>query len=247
MTQKEKKEEEIQKGKLFLIANTLGSETTQAIIPSGVADLVKVIRFFAVEEVKSARRLLRKLDREFPIDESTFYILNKKTPSEELYAMLRPMKDGFNMGIISEAGCPGIADPGANLVSLAHQKGFQVAPLVGPSSILLALIGSGFNGQEFSFIGYLPKERKDRIKKLKDLEHYVRRTGSTQIFMDTPFRNMHVLDDLLNSLSDEVQICIASNLTMPDESIKTMSVAKWRDHAYDLGKIPTLFLIGKMA
>jgi 16S rRNA (cytidine1402-2'-O)-methyltransferase len=244
---KESAIKEVQRGKLFLVPNTLGSETTQAIIPSGVADLVKNIRFFAVEEVKSARRLLRKLDREFPIDESEFYILNKKTPSEELYAMLRPMKDGFDMGIISEAGCPGIADPGANLVSLAHQKGFQVSPLVGPSSILLALIGSGFNGQEFSFTGYLPKERKERIKKLKDFEHYVRRTGSTQIFMDTPFRNMHVLDDLLNSLSDDVQICIASNLTMPDESIKTMSVAKWRENAYDLGKIPALFLIGKMA
>jgi 16S rRNA (cytidine1402-2'-O)-methyltransferase len=240
-------EEIIIRGKLFLIPNTLGGETTHGIIPVGVAEIVKNIRYFAVEEVKSARRLLRKLDREFPINDSTFYILNKKTPSEELYSMLRPMKEGFDIGIISEAGCPGIADPGANLVSLAHQKGFTVAPTVGPSSILLALIGSGFNGQEFSFNGYLPKERKDRIKKLRDFEHYVRRTGSTQIFMDTPFRNMHVLDDMLNSLSDDVQVCIASNLTMPDESIKTMSVAKWRDNAYDLGKIPTLFLIGKMA
>lgn len=233
-------------GKLFLIANTLGGETTDEIIPQGVVEIIKKIRFFAVEEVKSARRLLRKLDREFPIDESTFYVLNKKTPSEELYSMLRPMKDGYDMGIISEAGCPGIADPGANLVSLAHQKGFVVHPMVGPSSILLALIGSGFNGQEFSFHGYLPKERKERIRKLKDFEHYTRRTGSTQIFMDTPFRNMHVLDDLLNSLSDDVQICIASNLTMPDQSIKTMSVKNWRENAYDLAKIPTLFLIGKM-
>jgi 16S rRNA (cytidine1402-2'-O)-methyltransferase len=233
--------------RLFLIPNTLGGETTSNIIPEGVAEIVKGIRFFAVEEIKSARRLLRKIDREFPIDDSTFYILNKKTPSEELYGMLRPLKDGHRMGIISEAGCPGIADPGANLVSLAHQKGFIVSPLVGPSSILLALISSGFNGQEFTFHGYLPKERKERVRKLRDMEHYVRRTGSTQMFMDTPFRNNHVLEDLISTLSDDAQICVASNLTMPDETVKTATIKEWKEGHYDLGKVPALFLIGKMA
>lgn len=232
-------------GKLYLIPNTLGGETLEAILPAGVIDLAKSIRHFAVEDVKSARRLLRKMDREFPIDDSQFFTLNKKTSPDELYAMLKPLKQGYPVGIISEAGCPGIADPGANLVALAHEKGFHVGPLVGPSSILLALIASGFNGQEFTFHGYLPKERKDRVKKIKEFEHYSRRTGSTQIFMDTPFRNMHVLDDLLNELSDDTFVCIASNITLPNENIRTMTVRDWRENAYDIGKIPALFLIGK--
>lgn len=233
------------KGKLILIPNTLGGESLESIIPAGVSELVCAMRYFAVEDLKSARRLLRKMDREFPIDESTFFVLNKKTPADELFAMLAPLKKGFDVGIISEAGCPGIADPGATLVALAQEQGFQVVPMVGPSSILLALIASGFNGQEFSFHGYLPKERKDRIRKLKELEQHSRRTGMTQIFMDTTFRNMHVLDDLLNELSDDTQVCIASNITLPTENIRTMNVRNWRENAYDLNKIPALFLIGK--
>lgn len=235
------------KGKLFLIPNTLGSETTQHIIPTEVADIAKETRFFAVEEIKSARRLLRKLDREFPIDDSTFFILNKKTLPEELNKMLKVVREGNNLGIISEAGCAGIADPGANLVAMAHQQGIQVCPLVGPSSILLALIGSGFNGQNFAFHGYLPRERKDRIRKLKDFEGDARRNNTTHIFMDTPFRNMNVLEDLLNDLMDETCVCIASNLTNPDERIQTMRVCDWRENAYDFAKIPALFLIGKYA
>ncbi len=233
------------KGKLYLIPNTLGGETLESIIPAGVSEIARGLRHFAVEDLKSARRLLRKMDREFPIDESTFFVLNKKTPPEELQQMLFALKKGSDVGIISEAGCPGIADPGANLVSLAHEQGYLVAPLVGPSSILLALIASGFNGQEFAFHGYLPKERKDRVRKLKEMEQNTRREGVTHIFMDTPFRNMHVLDDLLNELHDETMICIASNLSLPDERVRSLSVRNWREHAYDLGKIPALFLIGK--
>jgi 16S rRNA (cytidine1402-2'-O)-methyltransferase len=170
--------------KLYLLPSTLGSESTKAVIPSDVATMVSDFRFFAVEDIKAARRYLRKLDREFPIDDSTFFILKNNTPIEELYAMLRPVKDGNNVAVISDAGCPGIADPGANLVALAHQEGVWVAPLVGPSSILLALMGSGFNGQSFTFHGYLPKDRKDRVRKLRDFEAYARRTGITNIFMD---------------------------------------------------------------
>src|SRR5690606_12872993 len=147
---------------------------------------------------------------------------------------LAPAKDGADIGMISEAGCPGVADPGAELVTVAHEKGIRVHPLVGPSSILLALMGSGFSGQEFTFHGYLPKERKERIRRLKDFEADARRTGYTHIFMDTPFRNMNVLDDLLNELADPTQLCIASNLTLPDESVWTMSVKDWRENAYDL-------------
>lgn len=231
-------------GKIYLIPNTLGGESTKDIIPQEVAELATSLRIFAVEDVKSARRLLRKIDREFPIDDCQFFELNKRTPIEELHKILRVLSPESSIGVISEAGCPGVADPGAELVALAQQRKIEVVPLVGPSSILLALMGSGFSGQNFAFHGYLPKERKDRIKKLKDFEGDSRRNGTTHIFMDTPFRNMNVLDDLLNELADPTMVCIASNITLPDASIKTMSVKNWREEAYDLAKIPTMFLIG---
>jgi 16S rRNA (cytidine1402-2'-O)-methyltransferase len=233
------------KGKLYLLPTTLGSEGWQHVIPEEVAQLARELRFFAVEDIKSARRYLRKLDRSFPIDESTFFLLNKKTPPDELYKMIKPIKEGNNLAIISEAGCPGIADPGSELVAEAHRAGIFVSPLTGPSSILLALIGSGFNGQEFSFHGYLPKERRDRIKNLKSYEKTAKYDNVTHIFMDTPFRNMNVLEDLLNELMDDTLVCIACDLTLPTERIQTMTVAKWREHAFDLSKRPTMFLIGK--
>lgn len=231
-------------GKIYMIPNTLGGESTKDIIPQEVAETAISLRCFAVEDIKSARRLLRKIDREFPIDECEFFELNKRTPVEELHKMLRAIRDGKDLGVISEAGCPGIADPGAELVALAQQREIEVVPMVGPSSILLALMGSGFSGQTFTFHGYLPKERKDRIRKLKDFEGDARRNGYTHIFMDTPFRNMNVLEDLLNDLSDSTMLCIASSLTLPDASIKTMSIKDWREKAYDLSKVPTMFLIG---
>ncbi len=234
-------------GKLFLLPTTLGSETTPHVIPFGVAEIAKEMRVFAVEDIKSARRFLRKLDREFPIDDSTFYILKKNTLHEDLNKMLKSVREGQNMAVLSEAGCPGIADPGGNLVALAHQQNIQVCPLVGPSSILLTLIGSGFNGQEFAFHGYLPRERKERIRKLKEFEISARKTGMTHLFMDTPFRNMHILEDLLNDLMDETYLCIASNLTLPDERIRSMRIVDWRENAYDFGKIPAMFAIGKLA
>ena len=231
-------------GKIYLIPNTLGGESTKDIIPQEVAELATSLRTFAVEDVKSARRLLRKIDREFPIDECQFFEMNKRTPIEELHKILRALSDENSIGVISEAGCPGVADPGAELVALAQQRKIEVVPLVGPSSILLALMGSGFSGQNFAFHGYLPKERKDRIKKIKDFEGDSRRNGTTHIFMDTPFRNMNGMDDLLNELADPTMVCIASNITLTDASIKTMSVKNWREEAYDLAKIPTMFLIG---
>lgn len=233
------------KGLLYLIPNTLGSEQTEHITPAAVAEIAIGLRHFAVEEVKSARRYLRKLDRSFPIDESQFTIMNKNTTAPELMGLIRTLKSGESVGIMSEAGCPGIADPGSVLVALAHENNIRVVPMVGPSSILLTLIGSGFNGQQFSFHGYLPKEKKERIRKLKDLEAKMRRTGETHLFMDTPFRNMHVLDDLLNELDDDTLLCIACNLTLHTERIQTRTVADWRENAYDLAKNPVMFAIGK--
>lgn len=233
------------KGTLFLIPNTLGGETTDNIIPTAIAELATSLRYFAVEDVKSARRLLRKIDRSFPIDDSEFVMLTKNTSAPELTPVVKALLAGTNVGIISEAGCAGIADPGATLVALAHEKGIRVTPTVGPSSILLTLIGSGMNGQQFSFHGYLPKEKKERVRKLKDLEARVRRTGETHLFMDTPFRSMHILEDLLNELSDDTMLCVASNLTLLTEQIHTRTIKDWRENAYDISKQPTMFAIGK--
>jgi 16S rRNA (cytidine1402-2'-O)-methyltransferase len=233
------------KGRVLLLPITLGTEDYNHVIPLDVQSQTTSLRFFIVENIKTARRYLRRLDRTFPIDDCQFFILNKRTDEAELHTFLAPALDGNDIGVMSEAGCPGVADPGATIASLAHSKGIQVQPLVGPSSILLTVMGSGFSGQEFSFHGYLPKERKDRVNALKRMESDTYKTGRTNLFMDTPFRNMNVLDDLLNELSDSTMICIASNLTMKDESIKTMSAKDWRENAYDLSKKPTMFAIGK--
>lgn len=234
-------------GKLYMVPTTLGGEQVNEVIPQSVQQLVSELRYFIVEDIKSARRYLRRMDRNFPIDDALFFELNKRTELKDLSRFLKPAVEGHNVGVISEAGCPGVADPGADVVALAHEMGIRVAPLVGPSSILLALMGSGFSGQEFTFHGYLPKERKERIRRLKDFEADTRRTGYTHIFMDTPFRNMNVLDDLLNELADTTMLCIASNITLPDESVWSMTVDKWREKAYDLAKKPTIFLIGKVS
>ncbi len=233
-------------GTIYLIPTTLGGETTNDITPEAVRAQVIELRCFIVESVKSARRYLRKLDRTFPIDDCRFFELNKKTDAGAIYSYIKPAKEGENIGVLSEAGCPGVADPGAAVVRLAHEENIRVQPFVGPSSILLALMGSGFSGQNFAFHGYLPKDRKDRIREMKNFEGDTRRNGATHLFMDTPFRNMNVLDDLLNELSDNTMLCIASNITLPAESIKTMSIKDWRENAYDLSKKPAIFAIGKV-
>lgn len=234
------------KGTIYLIPTTLGGESTDDLTPPEVRSQVIELRYFIVESVKSARRYLRKLDRSFPIDECTFLELNKKTDAGAIYSYVKPALSGTDIGVLSEAGCPGVADPGAAVVAVAHAEGIQVHPFVGPSSILLALMGSGFSGQDFAFHGYLPKERKDRIREMKNYEGDTRRNGATHLFMDTPFRNMNVLDDLLNEMSDTTMLCIACNISLPSESIKTMSIKDWRENAYDLGKKPTMFAIGRI-
>ena len=236
------------KGKLYLFPMTLGSEgEINDVIPSNLLELVKSFRYFAVENIKTTRRYLRKIDRSFPIDDCTFFHLSKKTVATDLPEMIVPLKQGQNLAVISEAGCAGVADPGAELVSLAHINKIEVMPLVGPSSILLALMGSGFNGQSFAFHGYLPKERKQRIAAFKKYESIARQTRQTQIFMETPFRNNNLIEDLLNELLDETPLCIASEITQPTQKIRTMQVADWRKNAYDLNKKPAVFLIGDKA
>ena len=231
-------------GNLYIIPNTLGGESLEDIIPLEVTLKASGIRHFIVENLKSSRRLLRKMDRQFPIDESMFIEMNKRSTEQDTMKGLHWLIEGHDVGVISDAGCACVADPGADIVSLAHSQKIAVIPLVGPSSILLSLMGSGFSGQNFSFHGYLPKDRKDRIKTLKTYEFESRKKGYTQIFMDTPYRNMNVLEDLLNELADHTQICIASNITLHNQRIRTMSVEDWRENAYDLSKSPCVFLIG---
>ena len=231
-------------GTLYILPNTLGGESISDIIPNDVVEQAISLRHFVVENIKSARRVLRKMDREFPIDESMFIEMNKRSTERDTMKSLQWLIAGNNVGVISDAGCACVADPGAEIVSLAHSQKIAVIPFVGPSSILLALMGSGFSGQNFSFHGYLPKDRKERIRTLKTYEFDSRKKGYTQIFMDTPYRNMNVLEDLLNDLADHTQLCIASNITLHNQRIRTMSVEDWRENAYDLSKSPCVFLIG---
>ena len=231
-------------GTLYILPNTLGGGRISDIIPNDVVEQAISLRHFVVENIKSARRVLRKMDREFPIDESMFIEMNKRSTEQDTMKSLQWLIAGNNVGVISDAGCACVADPGAEIVSLAHSQKIAVIPFVGPSSILLALMGSGFSGQNFSFHGYLPKDRKERIRTLKTYEFDSRKKGYTQIFMDTPYRNMNVLEDLLNELADHTQLCIASNITLHNQRIRTMSVEDWRENAYDLSKSPCVFLIG---
>lgn len=231
-------------GSLYIIPNTLGGESIQDIIPQEVILKASGIRHFIVENLKSSRRLLRKMDRQFPIDESMFIEMNKRSTEQDTMKGLHWLIEGHDVGVISDAGCACVADPGADIVSLAHSQKIAVIPFVGPSSILLSLMGSGFSGQNFSFHGYLPKDRKERIRTLKTYEFDSRKKGYTQIFMDTPYRNMNVLEDLLNELADHTQLCIASNITLHNQRVRSMSVLDWRENAYDLSKSPCVFLIG---
>ncbi|MDG2505208.1 MAG: SAM-dependent methyltransferase [Crocinitomicaceae bacterium] len=231
-------------GTLYILPNTLGGESISDIIPNEVIEKAISLRYFIVENIKSARRVLRKMDREFPIDDSMFIEMNKRSTEQDSMKCLQWLIAGNDVGMLSDAGCACVADPGAEIVSLAHLQKIAVIPFVGPSSILLSLMGSGFSGQKFSFHGYLPKDRKERIRTLKTFEFESRKRGYTQIFMDTPYRNMNVLEDLLNELADHTQLCIASNITLHNQRVRTMSVEDWRENAYDLSKSPCVFLIG---
>ena len=232
------------KGKLYLIPNKLGENTLNMVLPLGVMELVSELRFFAVENVKFARRLLRQISPDFPIDASTFIELNKRAKEEDLMRLLNYLLNGNDVGVVSDAGCPGIADPGSQLVSVAHQNNIMVVPFVGPSSVLMSIMASGFSGQSFTFHGYIAKERKTRIAMLKSMEQITNKTGATQIFIETPFRNSHLLEDIFGSLNDTTYLCLATNISTPQEKIKTMSIADWRRKSISIDKIPAIFLLG---
>ncbi len=232
------------KGKLYLIPTTLGDTAETAdVIPLKVNELINTIDEYIVENEKSARHYLKKIGIKKPLQEIILHLLNQHTQAHELSSYLNSIQQGKDIGVISEAGCPGVADPGADVVKLAHEKNIDVIPLVGPSSILLSLMASGFNGQNFAFNGYLPKERAERIKKIKDLEMLVYKRKQTQMFIETPYRNMHILEDILNSCENKTKLCIACDITLPTEFIKTKSVFDWKKQLPDINKRPTIFLI----
>jgi len=233
----------MEKGKIYMIPTTLGDSIIDSVIPKDVQQIIIGTKYFIVENIKTTRRFLKKVERGIDIDELQFFVLNKHTSSVELESFLNPALEGNNMGVISEAGCPGIADPGSDIVSIAHSKNIKVVPLIGPSSILLALIASGMNGQNFCFNGYLPKERNLRIKKIKELERQAI-IGITQIFMETPFRNNNLMEDLLKQCSPNTTLCLAADISLENEFIQSKKIIDWKKHAPNLNKRPCMFLIG---
>lgn len=228
---------------LYLLPVTLGDTSWEKVLPVHNKDIIAGIRHFIVEDVRSARRFLKKVDREMDIDSLTFYPLNKHTSPESLSGYLRPLEAGFPMGVISEAGCPAVADPGADVVAIVQRRGWKVVPLVGPSSIILSVMGSGFNGQSFAFNGYLPIEPAERVKKLKQLEQRIYAEHQTQLFIETPYRNNKMLEDILQNCRPQTKLCIAANITCEEEFIKTRSIKDWKGHTPDLAKIPCIFLL----
>lgn len=230
---------------LYLLPVTLGDTPIETVLPSYNHDIIVHIRHFIVEDIRSARRFLKKVDRNIDIDSLTFYPLNKHTSPEALSGYLKPLEAGESMGVISEAGCPAVADPGADVVAIAQRKGLRVIPLVGPSSIILSVMGSGFNGQSFAFHGYLPIDASERIKTLKLLEQRIYSENQTQLFIETPYRNHKMFDDIVSTCRPQTKLCIAANLTCEDEYIKTRSIKDWKGHCPDLSKIPCIFLLYK--
>ncbi len=230
---------------LYLIPTLLADETADAVLPPTVRAVIETTDAYFVENVRSARRFISGLKTGRVIDETTFYDLDKDTPPADTRRQIQELMEGKrNAGVLSEAGCPGVADPGAVVVGMAHSLGWRVEPLVGPSSILLALMASGLSGQSFVFHGYLPIDRQDRARTLRHLEKEAQQRGQTQIFMETPYRNDALLTDVLTTCQGSTRLCVACNLTAPDAFIRTLPIQEWKKtQKPDLRKKPTVFLL----
>ena len=231
-------------GILFLVPSLLNYDVPE-IIPMAVTDLINHSDYFIVEDEKSARHFLKLAGIKKSFQSLSFQVLNEHTDRKNISEMLAPLRAGKNIVLLSEAGCPAIADPGSEIVRLAHQKNIIVKPAPGASSIFMALMASGLNGQQFIFHGYLPKERGERIKKIKECEQHALKNNYTQIFIEAPHRNNHLLEDLLNECRTETLLCIASALTDENEFVKTKNISEWKKSVPDIQKIPTVFLLGK--
>jgi len=233
------------KGKLYLIPTRLGDNAPLEVLPISIKRIIENVDYYIVENEKTARRFIKKISSGKSQASLKINILNKFTEETELPDYLNPCLDGKNVGLLSEAGCPAIADPGAEIVKIAHQKEIQVVPLVGPSSILLALMSSGMNGQSFAFNGYLPIEKSERKSALKQLERLSFEKKQTQIFIETPYRNNKMLEDICVSLNVHTRVCVACDITLPTEYIKTQTVKEWKHTTVDLHKRPSIFIIQK--
>lgn len=229
---------------LYLIPVTLGDTPLSQVLPAYNKDIILGLRHFIVEEVRTARRFLKQVDRDIDIDSLTFYPMGKHADAALFSKYLDPLRKGESVGVISEAGCPAVADPGADVVAIAQREELHVVPLVGPSSILLAVMGSGFNGQSFAFHGYLPIAPGDRAKKLKQLESRSAAEHQTQLFIETPYRNHKMIADILSTCNPRTRLCIASGLTTTQEFLQSKTVKEWKQTPPpDLNKIPTIFAI----
>ncbi len=228
---------------LYLIPTILAPETVESVLSPQIKDAINVTDYYFVENIRTARRFISELKLGKIIDNLTFFEVDKDTKVDDIRKYFKQIPQNQAIGVISEAGCPGVADPGAVAVKVAHQLGIKVIPLVGPSSILMALMASGFSGQSFVFHGYLPIDKMERAKKLKSLENESKKQ-QTQIFMETPFRNESFLQDILTTCQPETLLCIACNITAPDEFIQTKTINQWKSQKPDLHKKPTMFLIG---
>ncbi len=233
-------------GKLYLIPTTLGDVPHHQSFPDINADIIKGLKHFVVEELRSARRFLKKVDKNINIDALSIDVLNEHTDCREVADMLSFAEKGENTGLLSEAGCPAVADPGADLVSLAHGKGINVIPLVGPSSILLALMASGFNGQNFAFLGYLPIKPHEKAKRIKQVEKRAYAERQTQIFIEAPYRNNQLMETLSKELSPSTHLCVAADVMLESELIVSKTIAQWRSSQLpNLHKRPCVFLISR--
>lgn len=230
---------------LYLIPVTLGDTSIDRVLPAYNREVIASISHFVVENIRSARRFLRRSNPDIVIDDLTFYTLDEHTRIEEVSSFLAPLRQGLPVGVISEAGCPAIADPGADLVAIAQREGLPVVPLVGPSSILMSLMASGFNGQSFAFNGYLPVEPAERTRRIKQLEQRAYSEDQTQIFIETPYRNHKMIEELVRTCRPNTRLCVACDISCENEEIHTRTMAQWKKAKYDLQKRPAIFLIYK--
>lgn len=228
---------------MFLIPTVIAPDSAERVLSPQVLAVLSRVDYFLAENLRTARRFISSLRLGRPIDQLHFQVLDKRTPTSEVAGLLAPLHRGHDLGVLSEAGCPGVADPGARVVAYAHQQHIRVVPLVGPSSFLLALMASGFSGQSFAFLGYLPIDKEGRRRAIQRLEKTAKDACQTQIFMETPYRNNALLRDVLSHCHPDTRLCIAKNITGPDELVKTQTVRQWRQAVPDLHKTPVVFLL----
>lgn len=231
--------------KLYLLPSLLADTPVSDVLPEKNIQLIKQLKYFIVEDLRTARRFLKTVDKSIEIDDLTFFVLNEHTSAQDASKLITPIKQGIDVGLMSDAGCPGVADPGADVVALAHANNIQVVPLVGPSSILMSVMASGMNGQNFAFVGYLPIKPNEKQQKFKELERRILQEKQCQIFIEAPYRNQKLFESILQMCSPNLRLCIASEITCKNEFIKTLPISAWKNLKPDINKKPVIFILGQ--